>query len=139
MEFDPTQHYFTLFEGREQVFRRVAIFDAVVNNADRKGGHCLLASDGEIFVIDHGVCFASSPKLRTVIWEFAGEPISSDETAALGHLAEALETGGELRGDLAPLLHPAEIDATERRARALARVGRFPEPGLDRPYPWPEI
>ena len=67
--FDPEQHYFTLEGARDDDFRRVALFDLVVNNADRKGGHCLLASDGTIWVVDHGVCFHEEPKLRTVIWD----------------------------------------------------------------------
>jgi uncharacterized repeat protein (TIGR03843 family) len=73
--FDPEQHYFTLEGTREDDFRRIALFDLVVNNADRKGGHCLLSPDGTIWVIDHGVCFHEEPKLRTVIWSFVGEPI----------------------------------------------------------------
>lgn len=139
LEFDPSQHYFTLLQGREGVFRRVALFDAVVNNADRKGGHCLLAADGEVFVIDHGVCFSVSPKLRTVIWDFAGDPIPPEESDALRRIGEQLGRGGRLREDLAPLLQVTEIDATGRRALALAEAGRFPEPGFDRPYPWPAI
>ncbi len=75
IEFDASQHYFTLEGTHADAFRKVALFDVVVNNADRKGGHCLLGSDGTIWVIDHGVCFSDDPKLRTVIWEYAGEPI----------------------------------------------------------------
>ena len=78
MEFDPSQHYFTLEGTHADEFRRVALFDMVVNNADRKGGHCLLAPDGTIWVVDHGVCFNEEPKLRTVIWEHVGEPIPPD-------------------------------------------------------------
>jgi uncharacterized repeat protein (TIGR03843 family) len=139
LDFDPSEHYFTLLQGREEIFRRVALFDAVVNNADRKGGHCLLASDGDVFVIDHGVCFSSAPKLRTVIWDFAGDPISREESDALRRLGDQLGPGGALRTDLARLLQATEIDATGRRALALADAGRFPEPGFDRPYPWPAI
>ena len=67
VEFDPARHYFTMREEREDEFRRIALFDAVVNNADRKSGHCLYSTDDRIFVIDHGVCFHDEPKLRTVI------------------------------------------------------------------------
>src|ERR1700675_3037079 len=75
VEFDPDDHYFTLEQAHPDEFRKVALFDLVVNNADRKAGHCLLGTDGLIWVIDHGVCFNEEPKLRTVIWEFLGEPI----------------------------------------------------------------
>ena len=67
---DPEEHYFTLLEDHEAAFRLVAAFDLVVNNADRKAGHCLLGEDGRIHVVDHGVCFSDEPKLRTVIWDF---------------------------------------------------------------------
>jgi hypothetical protein len=139
VEFDVVHHYFTLLGGREDVFRRVALFDAVVNNADRKGGHCLLAADGGIFVIDHGVCFSVVPKLRTVIWEFAGEPIDEDLLGDLHRVRAGLGVGGELRAQLIPLLRSQEIEAIERRLAALLDARRFPEPGGERPYPWPAI
>jgi hypothetical protein len=138
-EFDPEQHYFTLLEGREEVFRRIALFDVVVNNADRKGGHCLLATDGEVFVIDHGVCFSSVPKLRTVIWEFGGEELEDDLARDLERVAGQLDAGGPLARDLSPLLGDREILATRRRALALLDARRLPRPAGDRPYPWPAI
>jgi uncharacterized repeat protein (TIGR03843 family) len=139
VEFDVQQHYFTLLRGREDVFRRVALFDAVVNNADRKGGHCLLAADEGVFVIDHGVCFSATPKLRTVIWEFAGEPIDDDLLGDLHRVRAGLGAGGELRAQLVPLLRSQEIEAIERRLAALLDAPRFPEPAGERPYPWPAI
>jgi uncharacterized repeat protein (TIGR03843 family) len=139
VEFDVDHHYFTLLRGREETFRRVALFDAVVNNADRKGGHCLLAADGDVFVIDHGVCFSAVPKLRTVIWEFAGEPIDAELLADLRRVRAALAEGGRLRTQLVPLLRPREIEAIEGRLLALLDARRFPEPGAERPYPWPAI
>jgi uncharacterized repeat protein (TIGR03843 family) len=139
VEFDVQHHYFTLLEGREDVFRRVALFDAVVNNADRKGGHCLLAADGGVFVIDHGVCFSPMPKLRTVIWEFAGELIDEDLLADLHRVRAGLGAGGELRAQLVPLLRSQEVEAIERRLAGLLDGRRFPEPGGERPYPWPAI
>lgn len=139
VEFDVQHHYFTLLRGREDIFRRVALFDAVVNNADRKGGHCLLAGDGDVFVIDHGVCFSAMPKLRTVIWEFAGEPIDEGLLADLHRVRAGLDAGGELRTQLVPLLRPQEIEAIGGRLLALLDERRFPEPGGERPYPWPAI
>ncbi len=138
VEFDPEQHYFTLQEAHADAFRDVAVFDAVINNADRKGGHCLLGSDGGIFLIDHGVCFNEDPKLRTVIWEYVDEPIAPARLAALAELRDQLD-GGPLRERLADLLSMGELDAMGRRTDELLGTGEMPRPGLERPYPWPPI
>ncbi|HEX9375400.1 MAG TPA: SCO1664 family protein [Actinomycetota bacterium] len=139
VEFDPAEHYFTMHAERMDDFRRVAVFDKVVNNADRKSGHCLRSEDGEIFVVDHGVCFSPEPKLRTVIWEFAGEPIPPELRDDVRRLAGGLEAGATLRQSLEPLLSEEEIEVTRRRAEAVARMERFPHPGPGRPYPWPAV
>jgi uncharacterized repeat protein (TIGR03843 family) len=138
--FDPREHFFTMEVERADVFRRVALFDIAANNADRKAGHCLLGDDGEIWVIDHGVCFAVEPKLRTVIWTFVDEPIPVDATADLERAREALQPGGDLRGELEALLSLDEVDETARRIDRLLQLRRFPEPepGV-RPFPWPPI
>jgi len=138
LEFDPSRHYLTMREERPEDFRRIALFDVVANNADRKSGHCLLSSDGDLFVIDHGVCFHDEPKLRTVIWDFVGEEIPADLRADLGRVGVGLERG-QLRERLGDLLLPAEIRAAERRIVDLLEDGRFPEPGPGRPYPWPIV
>ena len=135
---DPRQHFFTLRESREDDFRRVAAFDVVVNNADRKGGHCLLGEDGAIWVVDHGVCFSTEPKLRTVIWEFADDPIPRELAADLRRLSGELATG-LLRQRLSGLLSRREVDACRKRADRLIEKGRFPSPGTHRPYPWPPV
>jgi uncharacterized repeat protein (TIGR03843 family) len=138
--FDPDEHYFTLQEAHADAFRDVALFDAVVNNADRKAGHCLRARDGRIFLIDHGVCFNEEPKLRTVIWEYLDEPIPAGRLDDLRRLAGALtEPNHDLRRELETLLSTAEIDATRTRAEVLLDSQTFPEPGSERPYPWPPI
>ncbi|MGA9160183.1 MAG: SCO1664 family protein [Actinomycetota bacterium] len=136
--FDPSQHYLTMQRERPDEFRRIALFDVVANNADRKSGHCLLAEDGRIFVVDHGVCFHEEPKLRTVIWDFVGEPIARDLQTDLRALQRNLATA-PLRDRLEPLLSTAEIDATARRVADLVRSPTFPEPGPGRPYPWPVV
>jgi len=138
VEFDPARHYLTMREERPDDFRRVALFDVVANNADRKSGHCLLSTDGRPFVIDHGVCFHDEPKLRTVIWDFVDEEIPTDLGGDLARVGAELERG-PLRDRLEDLLHPAEIRATERRLADLLEGGRFPEPGPGRPYPWPMV
>ncbi len=138
LRFDPQHHYFTMLEDRPDDFRRVALFDVVANNADRKAGHCLLAEDGEIFVVDHGVCFSEEPKLRTVIWDFASEPIPPPMLADLRALQDELDHG-PTRERLCSLLSLAEVDDIGRRLAGLIADGRFPEPGPGRPYPWPVV
>jgi Phosphatidylinositol 3- and 4-kinase len=136
---DPEEHYFTLLEGHAAAFHRVAAFDLVVNNADRKAGHCLLGEDGRIHVVDHGVCFADEPKLRTVIWDFVGEPIDESIRADVRRLAGELRSGSP-RAELAGLLSEPELDALAERAEEVASLERFPGPGPDRrPFPWPPI
>ena len=136
--FDPDQHYLTMQRERADDFRKIALFDVVANNADRKSGHCLLAEDGRIFVVDHGVCFHVDPKLRTVIWDFVDEPIPEALLEDLRGLEPSLASG-PFRDRLQTLLAPAEIDAMAHRLLDLVRLGRFPEPGPGRAYPWPVV
>jgi hypothetical protein len=138
IDFDPTQHYFTLEEAHADTLRGVALFDAVINNADRKGGHCLMGTDGRIFVIDHGTCFSEDPKLRTVIWEYMDEPIPPARLTDLRELAEAMDSG-PVKDELSDLLSTAELWSMQERLAELIRVGVFPGPGDARPYPWPPI
>jgi hypothetical protein len=136
---DPGEHYFTLAERFPDDFRRIAAFDLVVNNADRKAGHCLLGEDGLIHVVDHGVCFAEEPKLRTVIWDFVGEPLGDEIRADLRRLSRQLEVG-PVRAELSDLLAGTELAALAGRVREVAAITRLPEPAVDRrPFPWPPI
>jgi uncharacterized repeat protein (TIGR03843 family) len=139
IRFDPEQHYFTLGNERRAEFERVTAFDLVANNADRKAGHCLLGDDGEIWVIDHGVCFSAEPKLRTVIWEYIDEPIPDVLLVDLTRVGEEL-SGGPLAHKLATLLSPEELRALAARIDELVAAGIYPapDPGT-RPYPWPPI
>jgi hypothetical protein len=137
--FDAGQHYFSLAETRLDEFRPVAAFDVVVNNADRKAGHCLASQDGgDVFVVDHGVCFHQAPKLRTVIWEFAGEPLDEPVLQGLRRLLDGLD-GRDLPAALGALLSRAEIAALRARAERLLGTGCYPSPGPGRPYPWPVV
>lgn len=137
--FVPEEHYFTLGDRFLAEFRGVATFDLVVNNADRKAGHCLLGQDGHIYIVDHGVCFSQEPKLRTVIWDFIGEPLEEQVRVDLRRLASDVRRG-TVRDELANLLAEPELDALAARADAVARMDRFPDPGPDRrPFPWPPI
>ena len=136
VDADFEQHYFTLLEepAHHPKLKRMATFDVLANNADRKGGHCLVDSDGRIWGIDHGLCFHVQPKLRTVIWDFAGEPIESADLEDLERWA-----GSELSPRLTELLHPEEVRALQKRARRLLESGCLPEPRSDHPYPWPLV
>jgi Phosphatidylinositol 3- and 4-kinase len=138
VEFDTSQHYFTLEGTHLDEFRRVALFDLIVNNADRKGGHCLLAPDGTIWVIDHGVCFSEEPKLRTVIWAHAGEAIPAELVDDLRALRTSLETE-VVRDELSDLLSAGELSTLGSRIDDVTGAGVFPEPGPGRPYPWPPV
>jgi hypothetical protein len=138
VEADPREHFFTLREAGLDAFMPVATFDVVTNNADRKSGHCLCSEDGTIWVVDHGVCFSEEPKLRTVIWEFAGRRVPDHYVEDVRRVAGDLRSGA-LRDTLLDLLSAGEVNATARRAEALARAGRFPAPGHGRAYPWPPV
>lgn len=139
IDHEPSEHYLTLADAHADVFRRVAAFDIAVNNADRKAGHCLLQrGTGRIFIVDHGVTFSVQPKLRTVIWEHAGERIPAEVLADLANLASMLASG-DVREAMDELLAPEERDALEARIAALMQHAVYPEPGPGRPYPWPPI
>lgn len=136
------QHHpeFTIFDAdgsHKPALMRIALFDLIINNADRKAGHVLLGSDGHLWAIDHGVCFAEEPKLRTVLWDFIGLPLSPSDVASLKHLLEVLQTP-EAEG-LRTMLSPDEMAALNRRTHGLMEDGVFPSPGPGRPYPWPLV
>jgi uncharacterized repeat protein (TIGR03843 family) len=117
--------------------RRIAAFDAAVNNTDRKGGHLLPVDGGRhVYGVDHGVCFSPVPKLRTVLWGWRGEPFEADELAGLERLCDALN--GPLAATLRELLSPVEVEATRRRVDSLLAAGRWPFPSPHWPaIPWP--
>lgn len=117
--------------------RRIAVFDHVVNNADRKGGHVLVDAAGVVWAIDHGLSFHTDPKLRTVLWGWAGQPLNGDEVEGLELVRRGLEAGGELRRILSDLLSDAEIAALCERVDALLASRTFPVPGPGYPLPWP--
>jgi len=139
VDHDPDDHYFTLLEDHVDVFLRFAVFDVLANNADRKGGHCLQErGTGKIFGIDHGLTFHVAPKLRTVIWDYAGEHVPDSLVADVASLRARLDR--ELADDFAALLLPIEVEAIARRADELLMDGRLPQP--DEGYhsvPWPMI
>lgn len=119
--------------------RRLAVLDAVINNADRKGGHLLPAADGQLYAIDHGVTFNTENKLRTLLWGWAGEPLTDEIAEVLGKLSAELADGG-LGARLAELITVDELEALRARVAALLASGRHPEPSGQWPaIPWPPI
>lgn len=137
---DPEYHYFRFREQDKQRLRPAVLFDLIINNADRKGGHVLTDENDHLWLIDHGICFHAEAKLRTVIWDFAGEDIPEELLADLARFADALEKRGEPFVRLSPLLQPAEIAALLQRVRYLLELKQFPHPAVSRrPYPWPPV
>ena len=132
-------HFFTVQEdpGYESDLKRLAAFDVISNNADRKAGHCLLDLEGRLWAIDNALCFHEDAKLRTVIWDYAREALPPQTVADLRALRPALEAGAQVRCALDRLLSEAEIAALHRRLDLLLEDGRFPEPGSERAVPWP--
>ena len=132
---DFAEHYFTLLERPEHhdALRAICLFDLLVNNGDRKSGHCLLGQDGKVWAIDHGLCLHDEPKLRTVIWDFAGQPLPPERVADVGRLAIAPPD------ELVDLLSPDELDALVHRASGLVRRPYFPPPRSQWAYPWPLV
>ena len=135
VEADYQQHYFTLLEDGavDDVLQTVCTFDIVANNADRKSGHVLVGSGGRLWGIDHGLCFHQLPKVRTVIWDFAGDDVPEGLLADLEQLANGLPD------DLVRLLTEPERHELVARIEVLLRAGTFPEPAGERPYPWPLV
>ena len=136
VEADVEQHYFTMLDddGLHDQLRRACAFDIAANNTDRKGGHLLVDEHGHVWGIDNGLAFHAEFKLRTVIWDFAGEPLPEDLTADLTDLVDR-----GLPPSLAELLDPFERDAVLVRTRALVELGHFPHDPTGRRWPWPVI
>lgn len=138
---DPEQHFFVQRESDDLIpqLKRMCVFDAIANNADRKGGHCLLDPDGRIWGIDHGLCFHPQYKLRSVIWDWAGDAV--DEHLLKDVEGAALEVAAETdkARPLLELLEPMEARALLARMERLLGDGHFPVPGANRHYPWPLV
>ena len=140
IEHDPEYHFFTFTEEDRMRLHPAAVFDVLINNADRKGGHFLLDEDRHIWLIDHGICFHEEPKLRTVLWDFAGEPIPEQLTADLARFEAALVSDSPASRTIRQHLTDREFAALCRRTGRLLAGGVFPLPPRDaRPYPWPLV
>lgn len=141
IEHDPDVNYFSFEPALASQVMRIAAFDYIVNNADRKGGHCLLDNQDHVWGIDHGITFHSSPKLRTVIWDFAGQPIVDASLADMERVCKAItDSATPYRQRMAELLTEREITAFQHRLQHLLRTKKYPTPGASGPnYPWPPV
>ena len=136
MDGDETVDLARLIRDDLPPLRRMVLFDAIVNNADRKGGHLIPMVDGHVYGVDHGVSFHQQDKLRTVLWSWAGDPLSDDAVDALSEFRAGLE--GDLGGALSSLLTRREVVAVRRRVDRLLTERCYPEPSGDWPaIPWP--
>ncbi len=135
IEADEDADVLRMILTRDDRLRRMAVFDVLVNNADRKGGHLLVTGD-DVHGCDHGICFSTAPKLRTVLWGWRGEPLLDEERQMLERVCLAID--GALGERLAPLLDDAEIVALRVRAERLLQNGHLPRPErFQRVVPWP--
>lgn len=138
---DDESHLFTMQkEGcYDDVILRLTAFDCLINNADRKSGHCLKGLDGRMWAIDHGICFHHEYKLRTILWDFVGDPFPPDVAAALGCLQARLENNDDATQMLNTLLDRMEMRALRRRLDNLVATGVYPSPGAGPNIPWPPV
>ncbi len=141
IDHNPEVHYFAFDESKIPQVKRIAIFDYLVNNADRKGGHCLVDSQGHVWGIDHGITFHAAPKLRTVIWDFAGQSVNEPLLANINRLCESVsDRDTEYSKALRDLLSEREIAAFQNRIQHILKNKKYPRPGPGGPnYPWPPI
>lgn len=144
IDHDPKYHYFNFTPQDVERLRPVALFDHLINNADRKGSHVLKDDQGHIWAIDHGVSFHVEDKLRTVIWDFVGEPLPGNLLADLkkleGRLTKSESNPSTLVAELGSLLTAKEIHALRQRLSLLIQKDCFPDADPSRrPFPWPQI
>jgi hypothetical protein len=140
IDHDPNHHYFNFSDEEFQTLRPVVLFDLLINNADRKGGHMIFGEDGHLWLIDHGLSFNVEEKLRTVIWDFAGESIPDDLCANLKDFRQKLEAPSIFLENLKAHLSADEIQALISRTERLLPCRHFPHPPQDRrAYPFPPV
>lgn len=133
--YDYAGNEVTLVHADDDRLRRMAVFDVIVNNADRKGGHILAGVDGQVYGVDHGISLHVQDKLRTVLWGWAGKPVDDETLAAVAALSAKLD--GALADELCGHITDAEVIALRRRVRALLDEPVMPGPDRRRPIPWP--
>jgi hypothetical protein len=140
VDHDPEYNYFSFSKADLQRLPPVAAFDYLINNADRKGSHILFDQGDQLWLIDHGISFHQEQKLRTVIWDFAGEPLPDQVCSDLVNFEQQLQAGSKFRNQLEKYLVPQEINALVKRNQFLITSKIFPDPHPNRrPYPWPPV
>ena len=142
LNHDPEQHYYTFELALDKLtpqLQQVVLFDAITNNADRKGGHCLLDETEKLWGIDHGLTFNEEDKLRTVIWDYAGNDISDTCLLDIENLCEQLSQENTYQETLSTLLSQREIQALQNRVQTLLTTQQYPLPGLGPNRPWPPV
>jgi hypothetical protein len=140
VDHDPNHTYFEFDESLRPQVARLALFDVITNNADRKGGHCLLDSQGHVWGIDHGLTFNVAHKLRTVIWDFAGQQIPGTFLEDLETLRDAMCDESHIyTQELRTLLEHDELNAFQHRVERLLKARIYPRPGPGPNYPWPPV
>jgi uncharacterized repeat protein (TIGR03843 family) len=137
IEPDPDSDYAVLQRDHADTLRQIALFDLLANNADRKASHCFRALDGKVWAIDHGLTFHAEPKLRTVIWDFRGEPIPGDLLSDLKAVQRRLDGEEDLRQAFGTLLEEREVKALGGRLERLLATPAYPLPPPHRALPWP--
>lgn len=134
---DPESNFFTLRDEHPEEAFRLAVFDVLANNADRKGGHCFVGPDERIWAVDNGLTFHEERKLRTVIWDYSGEPVPDALLADVARVADDLDSEGDCTRALAALLDRSEVDALQGRMRRMLAEPVLPSPRHRRDLPWP--
>ena len=137
---DPEIHYFTLDDRFEEQLKKYAVFDAIINNADRKGGHILLGERNKLWGIDHGLTFHPTPKLRTVVWDFADEAIPEVVLRDVARLHDRIrDETNPARLMIDQYLNTHETESLLVRIKYLLDCKRFPKPGAGPSFPWPPV
>lgn len=139
VDLDVGHHYFTFSKEEKNRLRPLAVFDLVINNADRKAGHILVGSEQQIWSIDHGVCFHVEDKLRTVIWDFAMEPIPVKLLEDLERFRDRLISDQPLKKEYMELISESELEALTKRINDLLTNPIYPQPNTQWSYPWPLV
>ncbi len=140
VDHDPEYHYFNFDSSLISQLQKLSLFDYLINNADRKGGHCIVDEQNHLWGIDHGISFHASHKLRTVIWNFADSLISESLLNEVENLCTQLDDPSDnYRRNLEQLLHPSEIRSFQKRVRRVLAHHRYPSPGPGPNYPWPPV
>ena len=140
VDHDPEYHYFAFDKSLLPQLYKLALFDIIVNNADRKGGHCIVDANDHVWGIDHGITFNATHKLRTVIWNFAEQPIEEHYLNDLAQLSQCLENEqNPYTCELQSLISPGEMRAFKRRIDKLLLTKTYPTPGPGPNYPWPPV